>query len=104
MGADYLTLTIRTLTRSTVAAVALIVAGISVLVTGASATTPQPISWNYPALQGLCFLEAAAAIDGIAAAYPIGQIVVTKSGKWMCTEAIVRQAPMTLAGVWIRAK
>lgn len=92
------------LARSPLTVAALIVVGISMLVTGASAIAPRPVSWSYPALEGLCFLEAAAALDGVEAAYPIGQVAVTKSGKWMCTEAIARQAPMVLAGVWVRMK
>lgn len=45
------------------AVAALIVAGISMLVTVASATSPQPVAWSYPALQGLCLLEAGAALS-----------------------------------------
>lgn len=104
MGVGYLMSTNRKLTRSIIAAAALIVAGISMLLTVAFATAPQPVSWSYPALQGLCLLEAGAAVDGVEAAYPIGHVANTKSGKWVCTEAIARQTPVALAGVWIRAK
>lgn len=87
------------------AVAALIVAGIPMLAPLALATSPEPITWSYPALQGLCYLEAGAAIDGVEAAYPIGQVVLTKSrAKWVCTEAIARQVPVASAGVWVRVQ
>lgn len=69
------------------------------------ATSPEPVAWSYPALRGLCYLEASVAADGVSAAYPIGQVALTKSGaKWVCTEAVVRQEPAAYAGVWIKVR
>ncbi len=83
------------LAGSTATIVALTAACLSMLVTAAFATAPQPVSWSCTALQGLCLLEAAAAVDGVEAAFSIGQVVVTKSGKWACSEAIARQVSGT---------
>ncbi|MBV8501376.1 MAG: hypothetical protein JO006_06645 [Paucibacter sp.] len=87
---------------STIPVAAVMVMVVSMLVTSASATSPQPVTWSYPALHGLCILEAAAAANGESAAYPIGQVVATKTGKWVCTAVIARQVPVELAGVWIK--
>ena len=66
------------------------------------ATSPLPVPWSYPALDGLCLLEAAAAADGIQSAYPIGATVVSKYGKWVCTKVIARQSPVVTAGIWVQ--
>lgn len=67
----------------------------------ATATSPTPVAWSYPTLDDLCLLEAAAAADGVQAAYPIGTVVATKHGKWICAKAIARQSPVATAGAWM---
>ncbi len=39
----------------------------------ALAMSPTPVPWGYPALDALCLLQEAAAVDGVSGAYPIGR-------------------------------
>lgn len=82
--------------------VALVAATVVASFTAAAlAVSAQPLAWGYPALEGLCLLQAAAAIDGVEAAYPIGTTVSTNHGSWRCTKVVVRQSPLATGGVWV---
>lgn len=68
----------------------------------ALAMSPTPVPWGYPALDALCLLQEAAAVDGVPGAYPIGSTVETKFGKWSCTKVVVNQSPVRTGGVWVQ--
>lgn len=68
----------------------------------ALAMTPTPMSWSYPALDGLCLLHESVVIDGGSGAYPIGSTAETKFGKWTCTRVVVSQSPVRTGGVWVQ--
>lgn len=75
--------------------------GIVVTMSAAAvAMSPTPMPWSYPALDGLCLLQEAAAVDGVSGAYPIGSTTDTKFGKWTCTKVVVSQSPVKIGGVW----
>lgn len=81
----------------------LIVAGaVAVLSVTALAMSPTPVTWGYPALDSLCLLQEAAAVDGVSGAFPIGTTVETKSGAWTCTRVVVNQSPLRTGGVWVK--
>ena len=72
------------------------------LTAAALAMSPTPVPWGYPALDALCLLQEAAAVDGVSGAYPIGSTAETKFGKWTCTRVVVSQSPMKTGGVWVQ--
>lgn len=72
------------------------------LTAGALAMSPTPLTWGYPALDGLCLLQETAAVDGVSGAYPIGSTADTKFGKWTCTQVVVSQSPVKTGGVWVQ--
>lgn len=78
------------------------VVAVGMLTAGALAMTPQPIAWSYKPLRGMCELEAAAAVDGVRAAVPLGQTVQTMFGTWSCVAVIAQQAPVEIGGAWVR--
>ncbi len=80
-----------------------LVAVAATLSAAALAISPAPVSWGYPALDGLCLLQEPAAVDGVSGAYPIGSTVETKFGsQWTCTKAVVSQSPLRTGGVWVQ--
>lgn len=77
---------------------------VAALTAGVSAMAPVPVPWSYRAMRGMCELEEGAALDGVHAAYPIGQRVRTKFGWWVCVEVIAQQAQAAKGGAWIADK